>query len=86
MDNKSDDDIEQQQSSWLLSRAGIIVMLFVVLGPFGLGLLRRSKCFSRNAKIFLTIATLTYTGIIMGIFVALMMYVYRLFNQFLSTF
>ena len=84
MDDKP--NIEQRYNSWILSRKGILVMLFLVLGPFGLGLLYKSRCFSRNAKIFLTIGVLIYTGIITVIFVVLMMYIYRLLDQLLSSF
>ena len=84
MDNKP--DTEQQRDPWILSRSGVLIMLFLVLGPFGLGLLRRSKHFSRGAKIFLTIAVLTYTAAIMAICAALMMYIYRSISQLLSTF
>jgi len=79
-------NIEQQHNSWIFSRTGILVMLFLVLGPFGLGLLYKSKCFSRKAKIFLTVSVLIYTGIITAIFVVLVMYMYRLISQLLSTF
>ncbi len=39
----------------------VLLMLFVVLGPFGLPLLWKSPRFSRLMKIMLTLATFLYT-------------------------
>jgi len=41
----------------------VVVMLFVVVGPFGLPLLWKSPSFSRNAKIVLTVAMVAYLGL-----------------------
>ena len=76
--------MERLQGPWVLSRTGVMMMLFVVLGPFGLGFLYKSKRFSRNAKIFLTIGVLVYTGTIIVIFAILIMYIYHQIAQFLS--
>jgi hypothetical protein len=54
---------------WLFSKAGVLVMLFLVLGPFGLVLLYNSPCFSQKAKIWLTVAVMLYAAIIVSVFV-----------------
>ena len=39
----------------------VLVLLFLVLGPFGLPLVYKSPKFNRAAKIFLTLAMAVYT-------------------------
>ena len=41
----------------------VVVMLFVVVGPFGLPLLWKSPSFSRTGKIVLTVAMVAYLGL-----------------------
>ena len=41
----------------------VVVMLFVVIGPFGLPLLWKSPQFSRPMKIVLTVAMVAYLGL-----------------------
>jgi hypothetical protein len=41
-------------------------MLFVVLGPLGLPYLWKSPCFSRAAKVVLTVAVVAYTALLIG--------------------
>ena len=40
----------------------IVLLLFFVLGPFGLPLLYKSPAFSKKLKIILTIAVIIYTS------------------------
>ena len=40
----------------------VILLLFFVLGPFGLPLVYKSPYFGRKAKIFLTLLTVAYTA------------------------
>ena len=55
---------EQQpkKSPWYYQPWLVILMLFVVLGPFGLPLVFKSPNFRLRTKIFLTVLTLAYTA------------------------
>lgn len=83
MDDKLKLQTIEQQNSWVLSKVGVLVMLFAVLGPFGLKLLYKSSHFSKNAKIFFTVGVLVYTGVIMVVLVGLVMYIYHMVGQLL---
>ena len=47
---------------WYLRPIGVIVLLFFVLGPFGLPLLYKSPKFSKASKVMLTIVVILYTS------------------------
>jgi hypothetical protein len=47
---------------WYLRPISIVLLLFFVLGPFGLPLLYKSPKFSKTSKIILTIAVIIYTS------------------------
>ncbi len=47
--------------TWYLRPTVIVLLLFFVLGPFGLPLLYRSPTFGRTWKIVLTLAVIAYT-------------------------
>ncbi len=47
---------------WYYRIWGVLLLLFVILGPLGLPCLWKSPQFSRPAKIVLTIAVILYTG------------------------
>jgi hypothetical protein len=47
---------------WYLRPIGVVLLLFFVLGPFGLPLLYKSPEFSKTLKIILTIAVILYTS------------------------
>jgi len=47
---------------WYLKPISVILLLFFVLGPFGLPLLYKSPKFSKTLKIVLTIAVMIYTA------------------------
>ena len=44
----------------------VILMLFFVLGPFGLPLLFKSPFFGKKTKVFLALLTLLYTAYLIG--------------------
>jgi hypothetical protein len=52
---------EDRNIKWYLRPVGVVLLLFFVLGPFGLPLLYKSPKFSRTSKIILTILVITYT-------------------------
>lgn len=51
------------ETKWYHSRAWVVLMLFAVLGPFGLPLLWKSPRFSRLWKRILTALTLIYAAL-----------------------
>ncbi len=53
------------KSTWVESRAIVLVMLFVVLGPLALPLLWRSREFSLPWKIVLTVVMVALTALIL---------------------
>jgi hypothetical protein len=52
---------KEEKIKWYLRPIGLILLLFFVLGPFGLPLLYKSPKFSKTLKIVLTIAVMIYT-------------------------
>ncbi len=52
---------EDRNIKWYLRPVGVVLLLFFVLGPFGLPLLYKSPKFSRTSKIILTIAVMGYS-------------------------
>jgi hypothetical protein len=53
---------EDEKTKWYLRPMGVVLLLFFVLGPFGLPLLYKSPNFSKTSKIILTIAVVLYTS------------------------
>ena len=53
---------ENQKTKWYLRPISVVLLLFFVLGPFGLPLLYQSPKFGRTSKIILTIAVVLYTS------------------------
>jgi hypothetical protein len=53
---------ENRKIKWYLKPISVILLLFLVLGPFGLPLLYRSPKFSKRLKIILTIVVVIYTS------------------------
>ncbi len=49
---------------WYYRPLWVLILLFLVLGPFGLPILWRSPGFSRPVKIVLTILVLAYTALL----------------------
>ena len=53
---------EHGKVKWYLRPISVVLLLFFVLGPFGLPLLYKSPKFSKTSKIILTIALIIYTS------------------------
>jgi len=53
---------EDEKGKWYLRPISVVLLLFLILGPFGLPLLYKSPKFSRTSKIILTIAVIIYTS------------------------
>ncbi|OGP96667.1 MAG: hypothetical protein A2157_15245 [Deltaproteobacteria bacterium RBG_16_47_11] len=53
---------EDAKIKWYLRPIGVVLLLFFVLGPFGLPLLYKSPKFSKASKIILTIVVMMYAS------------------------
>ena len=53
---------EDAKIKWYLRPINVVLLLFFVLGPFGLPLLYRSPKFSKTLKIILTVFVMIYTS------------------------
>jgi hypothetical protein len=53
---------EDGKIKWYLRPISVVLLLFFVLGPFGLPLLYKSPKFSKTLKIILTIVVIIYTS------------------------
>ena len=53
---------KDEKVKWYLRPMGVVLLLFFVLGPFGLPLLYKSPQFSQKLKIVLTIVVILYTS------------------------
>jgi hypothetical protein len=53
---------EDRKIKWYLRPISVVLLLFFVLGPFGLPLLYKSPKFSKTLKIILTIVVIIYTS------------------------
>jgi hypothetical protein len=74
----------EQKNPWILSKTGVLVMLFVVLGPLGLPFLYKSPAFGKNAKIFWTIAVLIYAAAVVVLFIVALVWMWRFFASHLN--
>ncbi len=52
---------EEGETKWYLRPVSVVLLLFFVLGPFGLPLLYKSPKFSRRVKIILSAVVIFYT-------------------------
>ncbi len=52
---------EEEKTKWYLRPISVVLLLFLVLGPFGLPLLYKSPKFSRTLKIILSVVVIFYT-------------------------
>jgi CBS domain containing-hemolysin-like protein len=52
---------EDGKTKWYLRPISVVLLLFFVMGPFGLPLLYKSTAFSKTLKIILTIVVILYT-------------------------
>ena len=71
------DKEENEIVKWYLRPLGVLVLLFVVLGPLALPLLYKSPKFNKTLKIILTIAVIIYTSYLIFVSVELGIEVYR---------
>ncbi len=71
------DKEENEKIKWYLRPLGVLVLLFVVLGPLALPLLYKSPKFNKTLKIILTIAVIVYTSYLIFVSVELGIEVYR---------
>ena len=51
---------------WYYRPVWVLLLLFVVLGPFGLPYLWKSPSFSRGMKVALTVVLVAYMGVFVG--------------------
>jgi len=51
---------------WYYRPVWVLLLLFVVLGPFGLPYLWKSPSFSRGMKVVLTVLLVAYIGVFVG--------------------
>ena len=55
---------QEAKVKWYLNPISVVLLLFFVLGPFGLPLLYKSPKFSKTLKIILTVAVIVYTSLL----------------------
>jgi hypothetical protein len=55
---------EEEKVKWYLNPISVVLLLFFVLGPFGLPLLYKSPKFSKTLKIILTVTVIVYTSLL----------------------
>jgi len=55
---------EEGKVKWYLNPISVVLLLFFVLGPFGLPLLYQSLKFSKTLKIMLTVVVIVYTSLL----------------------
>jgi GNAT superfamily N-acetyltransferase len=53
---------EDRKTKWYLRPISVVLLLFFVLGPFGLPLLYKSPKFGRASKVILTVVVIIYTS------------------------
>jgi hypothetical protein len=53
-------------NKWYYRPVWVLLLLFVVLGPFGLPYLWKSPSFSRGMKVVLTVLLVAYMGVFVG--------------------
>ena len=53
---------EDEKVKWYLRPISVVLLLFFILGPFGLPLLYKSPKFSNTSKTIITVALIIYTS------------------------
>lgn len=79
------DKDENEKVKWYLRPLGVLVLLFVVLGPLALPLLYKSPKFNKTLKIILTIAVIIYTSYLIFVSVELGIEVFRRIEELQNT-
>ena len=75
---------EDEKVKWYLRPISVILLLFFVLGPFGLPLLYRSPKFSKTLKIILTIAIIFYTLYLIFVMLEIGREIYKMMEELQS--
>ena len=70
-------DKPQERIRWYYEPLVVTLLLFLVLGPFGLPLVYKSPKFNKTWKIILTLLTVIYTGYLLWATVVSMEAVFR---------
>jgi hypothetical protein len=65
---------------WYLRPVSVVLLLFLVLGPFGLPLLYKSPGFTRKWKVGLTILVMIYTSYLIMITVDIVRDYYQIYS------
>jgi len=76
---------EDEKVKWYLRPISVILLLFFVLGPFGLPLLYRSPKFSKTLKIILTVAVIFYTLYLIFVMLEIGREIYKMMEELQST-
>ena len=76
---------EDEKVKWYLRPISVILLLFFVLGPFGLPLLYRSPKFSKTLKIILTVAIIFYTLYLIFVMLEIGREIYKMMEELQST-
>ena len=79
------DKEENEKIKWYLRPLGVLVLLFVVLGPLALPLLYKSPKFNKTLKIIIPIAVIIYTSYLIFVSVELGIEVYRRIEELQNT-
>jgi len=53
---------EDRKAKWYLKPISVVLLLFFVLGPFGLPLVYKSPSFGKTSKMLLTVVIIIYTS------------------------
>lgn len=73
---------DDRKIKWYLRPISVMLLLFFVLGPFGLPLLYKSPKFSRTLKIILTVLVIVYTSYLIFASLEIGKEVYRRMDEF----
>ena len=76
---------EDEKVKWYLRPISVILLLFFVLGPFGLPLLYRSPKFSKTLKVILTVAIIFYTLYLIFVMLEIGREIYKMMEELQST-
>ena len=60
---------QEEKIRWYYRPIPVLVLLFVVIGPFALPLLYKSPHFNKFWKVLLTIGVLIFTYYLIGVFI-----------------
>ena len=73
---------EHGKVKWYLRPMSVVLLLFFVLGPFGLPLLYRSPKFSKGLKIALTVVIIFYTFYLIFVSLEIARELYKRMEEF----